>query len=38
MTAPHNVWYSPPKLMKYQGRWRCRINWFLPVASSTLEF
>jgi len=22
MIAPHSVWYSPPKLMQYQGRWR----------------
>jgi len=24
--------------MQYQGRWRSRINWFIPVASSTLVF
>jgi len=23
MIAPHSVWYSPPKMMQYQGRWRC---------------
>jgi len=23
MIAPHRVWYSPSKLMQYQGRWRC---------------
>jgi len=23
MIAPHSVWYSPPKLMQYQGRWHC---------------
>jgi len=22
MTVPHSVWYAPPKLMQYQGRWR----------------
>jgi len=26
MIAPQNVWYAPPKLMQYQGRWRCWIN------------
>jgi len=23
MVAPYSVWYSPPKLVQYRGRWRC---------------
>jgi len=38
MIAPHSVCSAPPKLMQYQGRWCRRINWFIPVASSTIMF